>query len=156
MTYDNLEIQKLVEDCLEIFSRNDSFLIQNRVNERSVSHKLAEYLQKQFQDWDVDCEYNRKGLDIKTLEKINDCSDQRTTNRVLPDIIIHKRNTDENLLVIEIKIENEDSCDIEKLKLFTSTEGEFRYQLGLFIKFNLTSGPSLRWFKDGTESFDLS
>lgn len=149
--YSMEEVKKGVEICLGIFFRNDSFLLQNNANERSVSHKLAEYLQKQFSDWNVDCEYNRKGLDKKILEGIRECSEQKETDRVLPDIIIHRRNTNDNLLVVEIKIKNDDSCDIEKLKKFTSSEGEFRYKLGLFIKFNLTNEPSRRWFKAGKE-----
>ena len=36
-------------------------------NERSLTHKLAEYLQCEFPDWHVDCEYNRHGLDVKRL-----------------------------------------------------------------------------------------
>lgn len=149
--YSSGEMKKGVEISLGVLFRNDSFLLQNNANERSVSHKLAEYLQTQFPDWNIDCEYNRKGLDPKTLDGIRECSDQRKTDRIFPDIIIHKRNTNDNLLVVEIKIKNEDSCDIEKLKKFTSPTGEFRYKLGLFIKFDLTDKPSLRWFKDGKE-----
>ena len=29
------------------------------MNERSIAHKFATYLEDEFQGWDVDCEYNR-------------------------------------------------------------------------------------------------
>lgn len=147
--YSNAEIIHKVEISLEILLTNDSFLLQKVGSERSVAHKLAEYLQLLFLDWNVDCEYNRKNLDIKVLDGIRECSEQRTTDRVSPDIIIHRRNTNENLLVIEIKIAKDDLCDIEKLKKFTFSKGEYRYQLGLFIKFNLTEEPSCNWFNNG-------
>jgi len=144
------EIKKKVKISLGILFRNDSFLLENGANERSVAHKLAEYLQIQFPDWNVDCEYNRKGLAQKILDRIHECSKQKKTDRVYPDIIVHRRNTDDNLLVVEIKIKDEDCCDIEKLKKFTSTSGDFKYRLGLFIKFN--EKEPLRWFENGTKT----
>lgn len=152
--YSNDEIMNKVENSLEKLFTNDSFLLQKVGSERSVAHKLAEYLQRQFLDWNVDCEYNRKNLDIKILDGIRECSEQRKTDRVSPDIIVHKRNTNENLLVIEIKVAKDDLCDIKKLKKFTFSKGEYRYQLGLFIKFNLTEEPSCSWFNDG-ENFKI-
>lgn len=148
--YSTDEIKKKVRISLGILFKNDSFLLENDTNERSVAHKLAEYLQMQFPDWNVDCEYNRKGLDQKILDGIHECSEQKKTDRVYPDIIVHKRNTDDNLLVVEMKIKDEDCCDIEKLKKFTSASGDFKYRLGLFIKFN--ERKPLRWFENGIET----
>ncbi len=148
--YTEEEIKREVNIAIGVLFKNDSFLLGKNVHERSIAHKLAEYLQGQFLDWNVDCEYNLKGLETKTLEGINQCSEQRTTNRILPDIIIHKRNTIHNLLVVEIKTNNQDdACDIEKLKLFTANGGEYKYVLGVFIKFNGVNEPSMRWFKNG-------
>ena len=154
MPYDYLieEIKKKVGICLGLLSRTDSFLLERRVSERSVSHKLAEYLQQQFPDWNVDCEYNLKGLGTKQLEGIQECDEQKKTDRVLPDIIVHRRNTDDNLLVIEVKHQNDDLCDLKKLELFTSPSGQFRYKFGLFIKFDSPESPTLRWFEDGSET----
>ena len=105
----------------------------------------------QFADWHVDFEYNRKGLKLKLLEGISECDEHKTSNRVYPDIIIHKRNTDDNLLVVELKKTGlNPQCDIKKLELFTHGEGEYRYSLGLFIEFQ-DSQPKLRWFKNGKQ-----
>ena len=153
--YQEEEIKNKVNIAIGVLFKNDSFLLENNVHERSIAHKLAEYLQVQFLDWDVDCEYNLKGLDTKVLNGIRQCSERKETDRVLPDIIIHRRNTNYNLLVLEVKTNNQDNiCDIEKLKLFTANDGKYKYFLGLFIKFNENNNPSMRWFENGREEQD--
>ena len=152
--YADEEIGRKVAISLGILFRVDSELIQNDVHERSVSHKLAEYLQFQFPDWNVDCEYNKKGPHPKLLDGIRECSEQRTTDRIYPDIIVHRRNTTDNLLVVEIKYSRDDPCDIRKLELLTSTTGGYRYALGLFLRLDGGGTRQLRWFKTGSEIID--
>lgn len=148
--YSSEKIKKKVKGAIGVLLKNDSFLLERGVNERSISHKLAEYLQAEFPDWDVDCEYNLKGIEIKKLEGIQECDEHRKTDRVLPDIIVHQRNTNNNLLVVELKKENlNPDCDKMKLKLFTAPNGDYKYILGLFVQFNGTSYPQLVWFKNG-------
>lgn len=148
MTYDFGEIKYKVNSAIDTLFQNDSFLLENDVNERSISHKFAEYLQKQFPDWNVDCEYDKKGDATKRLAGIDQYRNSESTI-VYPDIIIHNRNTENNLLVIEIKSKNLDfTCDIEKLKLFTSVK-DYKYDFGLFVKFNKTGQPLLGWYKEG-------
>ena len=151
--YSTNEIKKKFRIALQILLKNDSFLLEKSVNERTITHKLAEYLQFQFPNWNVDCEYNRKGLEKKKLEGIKACRKHIATNRVFPDIIVHRRNSDKNLLVIEFKkIGLSSICDIRKLELFTNIEGDYKYALGLFVQFkNIMEFLllSLSWFKDG-------
>jgi len=149
--YTDNEIMKKVHISLEVLFKNDLFLIENLVHERSIAHKLAEYLQHEFPDWNVDCEYNKKDRDTKILDEINECSKDRKKDIVYPDIIIHKRDTDCNLLVIEIKNNKEAPCDIKKLELFTSNVLDYKYKMGLFIKFYKKRKPDLVWFIDGKE-----
>ncbi|RZD14205.1 MAG: hypothetical protein EVJ47_05925 [Candidatus Acidulodesulfobacterium ferriphilum] len=93
-------------------------MLKNNLNERSITHKLAEYIQKYFSDYNVDCEYNRmpnkrnnngeaeakfipKELNL-SVSKTRSNDDKGTT--VYPDIIIHKRGSNKsNLIVIEAK-----------------------------------------------------
>lgn len=146
------EIKERLNLAIEMLIKKDSYLLKNKVNERTVSHKLAEYLQILFSEYNVDCEYNLKGPDVKRLEGIEDCNEQRKTDRIYPDIIIHKRNSNNNLLVIEIKTKKgEIKCDIEKLKLFTLKNGKYNYKLGVFINFNETEKPQLIWFQNRKE-----
>lgn len=113
------------------FYKKDYELIKNNCNERSMMFRIGIYLYEYMKvhnslnEYDLDCEYNRKGTNIKTLDEQN----------IIPDILIHKRGDDNmNLLVIEIKksgksIEN----DKEKLKKLTDTNGDYKYSLGLEI-----------------------
>jgi hypothetical protein len=134
------EIKIKVEFCIRQLLRNDHHLLKINAHERSIAHKLAEYLQQQFHDWHVDCEYNRHGIEIKKLGEA----------RVYPDIIVHLRNTPFNLLVIELKCSNENyEGDIEKLKKFTDQNGEFKYKLGLFLKILDQEIKEMIWFKNG-------
>ena len=152
MKYEHEEIKKKVNIAIDLLFKNDSFILEINANERSISHKLAEYIQTQFPEWHIDCEYNRKVKETKRLEDIAECSEQRTTDRILPDIIVHHRSVDDNELVIEIKPNKKnDPCDIEKLKLLTQKDGEYSYDFGLYIQFDKTKKPSLTWYKDGKE-----
>lgn len=46
---------------------DDGYLLLNDTSERSITHKLAEHIQLLMQGWNVDCEYNKYGRDVKRL-----------------------------------------------------------------------------------------
>lgn len=150
---DMSNILKVTEErigkAIRLFMRNDLFLLQNDSSEWTIAHKFAEYLQQQFLEWHVDIEYNReKEKTKKTIEG----------EVVRPDIIIHHRNTDNNLLIIEIKKSNspEDiKLNKQRLKDFTSPNGNFRYRLGIFIIFYVEKDyrkfPNFSFYENGQE-----
>lgn len=138
--------------ALGLLLENDSYLVTHRANERSITHKLAEYLQPEFPHWNVDCEYDIDGWELKRLEGIQECDERRRTSQVLPDIIVHVRGSRMNLLVVEVKTNPnaDESCDIKKLRLFTLHSGDYRYRLGVFLRLNPDGAePDLHWFIDG-------
>jgi hypothetical protein len=99
--------------------------------ERTLSSRLAIYLQEAFKDYNVDCEYNRHINDIKNING----------KKIYPDIIIHKRkNDDDNLVWIEVKKEDSDTVqmneDRERLNFVTSSNEQYKYKLGVFIIFS--------------------
>lgn len=129
-------IHSAVDNALEQLLRADSDILTLDVNERSISHRLASYLELHFPEWNVDCEYNRNHDDPKRLniKRRNILSDDTEATTVFPDIIVHKRNTDENLLVIEMKkttSSEKDDYDIGKLRAF---KGQLGYKYAVFIK----------------------
>ena len=76
----------------------------------------------------------------KVIEKANHESEN---SYVYPDIIVHRRGTNCNLCIIEVKkSKSTTSSDYDKIKLkvYTdldkSTDNELKYQIGLFIKFD--------------------
>lgn len=132
----------------------DRELLEANVNERSISHKLAEHLQTEFPEWNVDCEYKRRGYEPKRLqlERWHARPDDIKAKTIFPDIIIHHRLTDENLAVIEVKKTHgqAETKDIQKLELFTKTK-QYRYKYGLLLQIALDCPSELRLYKNGCE-----
>lgn len=145
-------LKNKIISAIDKFIENNMPLLSNKVNERSISHKLAEYLQDIFCDWNVDCEYDKDGSTTKKLKGIAEKFDYKKTDRILPDIIIHQRNTNNNLVVIEIKTKAENiELDKEKLRMFTSKNNHYKYKLGLSIKFDQNGLREVTWFQNGSE-----
>lgn len=146
LSYNFDEISRKVHNALDILFQYDTRLLEINVHERSISHKLAEYIQVEFPCWNVDCEYNRTNYDPKTLKGIKKDKNNKT-GRVYPDIIVHKRMRMKNLLAIEIKKTKHNPKDEKKLKSFTGPE--YNYNFGLFIGFSKKHEVSLKWYKNG-------
>jgi hypothetical protein len=123
--------------CIETFIKNDSNLLALNANEKALTHKFAEYLANRFPNWDVDCEYDRLYDEAKKLRI------QGELARVIPDIIVHHRNTKENLLVIEAKKDSDRRgvrADFRKLREFKKQLG---YRHAIFIRFRTGEKPGI-------------
>jgi len=156
--YAEEEIKSKLCIALKKLYVKDWFLLEKSVHERSITHKLAEYLQELFPDYDVDCEYNndidsrKKFISNNAMDKLklelekikidSNASDllaeiKKLSKNFYPDIIIHKRNSNKhNLLIIEAKKENRDtSFDEEKLKAMTAKDknSRYKYRLGALV-----------------------
>lgn len=127
MNYNNAEVKKLIKKAIRKFIEEDKeYLLKVNIYEPTISHRIAVYLEGEFKNFDVDCEYS-KNLHNPKRNSSND--------KIRPDIIVHRRGTNRNLCIIEIKKMGKDSKkakkDIEKLK---DTVGEsLNYKLGVFI-----------------------
>lgn len=129
------KIRESIERAFLKVIKNDYQLLENNVNERSLTHKMAIYLGEEFPEYHIDCEYNRNGLDAKRLQEWKRPieSDDIEGKTVYPDIIIHHRGTFNNFIVIEAKkSSNNDETDIKKLKAYKK---DLDYQHAFFVKF---------------------
>ncbi len=135
-----LELQQKVQKAIKRLLIQDSYLLERDVNERSISHKLASYLQSEFgEEWDVDCEYNRdhnirKELIISSKAVEIDDTNAKT---VFPDVIVHHRDTNDNLLVIEMKKASnsrEMDFDLQKLQAFKRERYHYCHTFYLQLK----------------------
>lgn len=128
------ELKSMIKRVLTRIYDVDYYLIDNKVNERSIVFRFGLYFntligKSSFKGLDVDCEYNRNLGEPKRTENY--------PKGVLPDLLLHRRNSnDENLLVIEFKghwNKKGRKWDKQKLEDFTSQSGEYAYALGAFI-----------------------
>lgn len=156
-----IELKSKIIKAINLFYKHDAFLVEKNINERSVTHKLAEHLQREFTGYYVDCEYNRKtsdNIDADYIKKslnldIKDIStDDTEAKTVFPDIIIHERGKNKNnLLVIEVKkASNKNKKDIEfdEDKIGGYCE-QLKYKFGLFlvIGYKRRAKYKTTWFK---------
>ena len=152
------EIKEKVIIALQCFYSNDAYLIEYQVAERALTHKLAEYLQKLFPDYNVDCEYNKVGNgDPKRIDLLmaaqqdcpqdcNKCAANKCV--VFPDIIVHKRGRDENILVIEAKTAWSGQAQVNDYKKLQALidSGEYHYQLGVAFRFSENFEETIKTF----------
>ena len=61
------DIKRKVDIPLGKLQTNDSKLFERKVSERSLAHRLAEYLREEFTELNVDCEHNRHLDKVKGL-----------------------------------------------------------------------------------------
>ena len=136
-------VERIRNAMHELLIRDQDLLLVD-VHERTIMHKIAEYLRSLFHEWDVDCEYNRDGHEPKRImlpfhPRFN--PNDKPTREVSPDIIIHKRRSDNNLIAIEIKkSSNKDSEEFwfDKVKLQKYLQN-LHYRMSVFIVVNTDS-----------------
>ena len=145
--------------ALKNFYKKESLLVEYKVAERALTHKLAEYLQKLFHDYNVDCEYNKVGNgDSKRVSALMDANSDCPHNCnecpankcvIFPDIIVHKRGTDENILVIEAKTSwSRQSSENDHKKLIALRKAnEYHYQMGVALRFEPTFDATIESLK---------
>ncbi len=139
---DKEELNSRLTRAIESLFKVDMHLLNVNSSERSITHRLAYHLTHEFSEYDVDCEYNRDGFDIKRLE-INSqqtSSEEDEAVTVFPDIVVHKRgNNKSNLLVVELKKASStknSNHDIQKLKAFRK-ELHYTYAAHVIVSKNL-------------------
>jgi hypothetical protein len=101
--------------------------------ERNIAHRVAVHLGNQKLlapdglPWDVDVEYNRRGVKVKTIygEQV-----------VVPDLIVHRIGTDLNYLALELKKgagPDVDEADLYKLWAYRQPD-QLGYRHALFLR----------------------
>jgi len=133
---DKKSIKTLIEEALKELIRRDKGLIHRKVREECINHRLACYLEQFLSEYkygieySVDLEYNKNYNDPKRIP----IDENKNIKAIRPDIIIHKRETnDNNLIAFEIKKNYTDRHDLEKIRgLFRSP---YNYKYGCLISY---------------------
>jgi hypothetical protein len=120
-------VREALKTSLNKLLDRDLELLVMGAHEQAVCHRLATYLDA-MTDLNVDCEYNRDMLQPKML---------KDGKPFRPDIIIHRRLSNKNnLLVVEAKTGPQDEEeDIKKLQELIQEIGRYHYFVGAFIRF---------------------
>jgi hypothetical protein len=130
------ELNKVVSALAEFYAR-ETHLLEKDLGERTLTHRLAVHLEKQFAGWDVDCDYNRLGERTLRLPKGTIVStDDALGKSVYPDIVVHQREIPNNLLAIEVrKASNHQppEHDRHKLRALTDPHLWFAYWFGVYL-----------------------
>src|ERR1700692_1133930 len=130
------ELDKVVI-ALEEFYAHDTFLFAHDLGERTLTHRLAVHLEKQFPGWEVDCDYSRLGERTLRLPKGSIVStDDHLGKSVYPDIVVHQREIPNNLLANEVRKESNHQPpqhDQHKLRGLTDPHLWFAYGIGVLL-----------------------
>lgn len=166
------QIIKNLESGINVLLDKESDNLKRGLNELNISTHLAFYLKRYFPDYDVDPEYNgdidkpndRKALDIarNRILEVGRKTNISDNYKLSPDIIIHKRKTNENnLVVIEVKKDSHPQkvkdYDLIKLEHLTIDYlgNHYNYRLGVAVIFGTkenTGKYEIRYFQNGVET----
>jgi hypothetical protein len=130
------ELDKVVRALGEFYAR-EAYLFEKDLGERTLTHRLAVYLERQFPGWQVDCDYDRLGERTLRMPKGSIVStDDHLGKSIYPDIVVHRRAVPDNLLAIEVrKASNHQppEHDQHKLRALTDPYLWFAYGLGVHL-----------------------
>jgi hypothetical protein len=136
------ELNKVLT-ALQEFYAHERFLFEHDLGERTLTHRLAVHLEKQFSGWEVDCDYDRLGERTLRLPHGTIIStDDHLAKSIYPDIVVHQRAIPNNLLAVEVrKAANHQSPDHDRHKLQALTDPHlwFAYWIGLYLVLGKTS-----------------
>ena len=130
------ELNKVITALTEFYGR-ETYLFANDLGERTLTHRLAVHLEKQFAGWEVDCDYDRLGERTLRLPHGTIVStDDHLAKSIYPDIVVHQRKIPNNLLAVELrKASNHQppEHDQHKLRALTDPHLWFAYWIGLYL-----------------------
>jgi hypothetical protein len=82
------QIETALHRAIDRFVECEKHLLAADANERSMSHRIAVYLEQEMPGYDVDREYNRDGFDVKRLDlaqRLTSSDNDEAVTRVYPD-----------------------------------------------------------------------
>ncbi len=135
------ELDKVVAALKEFYAR-EAFLFEHDLGERALTHRLAVQLERQFPDFEVDCDFDRLGPRTLNLPHGSIVStDDHLGKSIYPDIVVHQRTVPNNLLAIEVrKASNHQPIehDRHKLRALTDPHIWFAYGIGVIVTLGRT------------------
>ncbi len=155
------EIKENLDTAISNLNGNDSYLLENDINEPCVSHRLALHMTPLFEGYHVDCEYNgnvddhngKKRIQVLKDEVLRagivvDDNNEIIEKLIYPDIIVHNRgDNNHNILIIEVKKKTNKMIEYDRVKLraYTSRyyEDGLEYRLGCLLIYSTGANPDI-------------
>jgi hypothetical protein len=133
--HDNEErrVREVLDAVLARLIAQDLDLLVLDVHERTITAKLAGYMQELLPEWTVDPEYNRIRGRVKEVRLDGELV------LVVPDVIAHRRNTGDNFLVLEAKKIGDPEAEAYDRRKIRALKEQQHYRYAVFLRLR-TSG----------------
>jgi hypothetical protein len=146
------ELDRIVAALVEFYAR-EAFLFEHDLGERALTHRLAVHVERQFPDFEVDCDFDRLGPRTLNLPHGSIVStDDHLGKSIYPDLVVHQRAVPNNLFAIEVrKAVNHQAIehDRHKLRALTDPHIWFAYWIGVLLTLGKTGVTSSEVFVSG-------
>jgi hypothetical protein len=153
------ELNKVITGLREFYA-HEAFLLEKDLGERTLTHRLAVYIEKQFPGWQVDCNYDRLGERTLRLPHGSIVStDDHLGKSIYPDIVVHQREIPNNLLAIEVRKDGNHQPlehDQHKLQALTDPHVWFAYWIGVLVTLSRRNVVSSEVYVGGVIDPELS
>lgn len=153
------ELDKIVAALKEFYAR-EAFLFEHDLGERALTHRLAVHVERQFPDYEVDCEFDRLGPRTLNMPRGSIVStDDHLGKSIYPDLVVHQRSVPSNLLAIEIrKASNHQPVehDRHKLRALTDPHFWFAYWIGVLLTLGKNNVVSSEIYASGKHDAAMS
>lgn len=153
-------MNEVVGDALRRFAASVAEVLSDQnlayavPGEQAVVAELFVRMRPRFPGWTVSNEYDRREREQKRLA-YEDAAGRLRAAAIRPDLIVHKVGLKENLLVVEVKLHNNQDYerDLWKLRGMTDRKGSYAYEVGVHLILNLQKAEAsgCRVFIDGAE-----
>lgn len=153
------ELDKVVAALKEFYAR-EAFLFEHDLGERTLTHRLAVHVERQFPDFEVDCDFDRLGPRTLNLPHGSIVStDDHLGKSIYPDIVVHQRGVPNNLIAIEVrKTSNHQPVehDRQKLRALTDPHIWFAYWIGVLLTLGKNHVTSTEVYASGKHDVAMS
>jgi hypothetical protein len=153
------ELDKIVAALVELY-RREQLLFERDLGERTLTHRLAVHIERQFPDFDVDCDFDRLGPRTLNLPRGSIVStDDHLGKSVYPDITVHQRDVPNNLVALEIRKDTNHQPvehDRQKLRALTNPHIWFAYWIGALVTLGRNAVTSSEVYVAGKHDEGLS
>lgn len=152
MNYTKEEVEAFVVESCDFVKEKQPmlFMKKHNVHERTLTAEIKSVLEKRFEDFHINCEYNRMTDEngVQIPKRIGLDPDSEDPSSVYPDIIVHRQEDGlHNFLIIEVKMSwknDKKQDDIKKLNLYIK---ELNYKYGLYLEIGEEGVNEKLWFE---------